>query len=296
MSPLPTALWAAALAVGVALFLAERRTVDAQGSRLTALAADHERLQREIARLRQETDAATRAARDTTASVEQLESATHAANSNPLALESSAWLSRFHQLKQLFASRPDQRIPEMDLLADRDLLMCARDASFATDDGTRRALASVRTAAKQKFVRSLAKAVRDYKKANHDQLPADAAALAPFLPPPLNATHLSRWEVPPPKAGHPVHNLLTEKSAIDPDHDSRLWLQASGGTSAMSPPLAWIPDYTTRSLAARQAFGRANHGVTAPNLAALIPYFDPPLDAATAEKLLRSDRERPAPP
>lgn len=290
MSPFSTALWAVALAVGVASFLVERRILDTQESRRTALASDHERLQREIARLRRETETASRAERTTNADLAQLSSAA----ANPLATESSAWLARFHQLKQLFASRPDQRIPEMDLLADRDLLMCARDASFVTDDGIRRALGSVRTAAKQKFVRLLAEALRNYKKANHDQLPTDIAALTPFLPPPLNATHLSRWKVTPPKTdGSPAIGLLTEKNPVDADHDSRIHLQASGGLATMAPPLAWIPDYHERSLAAHQAFARANHDATARDLAALIPYFDPPLDAATAEKLLRFDREHP---
>lgn len=287
MSSLKTTVCAAIAAAGIVAILLERDVAHAQRARLDALAAEEARIRQQIAALRTEAEVAARAGNDALAA-----SAT-AVPASSLATETSAWLERYRQLKDLFGARPEQRIPEMELLSDRDYLMCARDASFLTEDGTRRALAAVRTTAKGKLVKALAAAVKDYRRAHGGQVPTDVAGLAAFLPETLNVSHLARWEVIPPRTdGRPVYDLLTEKVPVDVDYDSRVRLQTSGGTSTMGPPLAWIPDYADRARAAHQAFMRANHGASATGLAALLPYFDPPLDLASTERIQRFERGR----
>lgn len=278
-----TAVCATAALVAAGLALVGHREARSQEARLVAIAAEHARLQQEIEALKAASSTPPDA--DPSSSAGSRPSARDGASAASLAGETSAWLERYQRLKAAFAARLDQRIPEMDLLTDRDYLMCARDASFLTEESTRQALAATRTTAKQKFVRSLATAVKDYRNAHSGQPPAQALELAPFLAPPLTAQHLERWEVLPPRADGRTVDLMTEKLPVDPDHDTRVRLQTSGGISVMGAPLAWIPDYADRARAAQQAFARAHSGASATSAAALIPYFAPPLDEASVRRI-----------
>lgn len=291
MSPGQTTLCALCIAAAGATVLFERHLIAAHSERVRASAAEKVRLEQHLSQLRAEIGTAAQLANEAESAQREPVRTTGGELPDALSTESAAWLRRYHHLKQLLADQPRHRIPEMDLLSDRELLMQARGASFDTEDGTRRALGATRTAAKAKFARQLSQAMQLYRKANDGKLPTDIAALAPFLEPPLTAAHLGRWTVVTGPAATPA-NFIAELAPVDADYDSRVRIQTSGGSSIQSPPIAWLPDLEPRARQAHEAFSRANPGRAWPGYDALLPYFDPPLDFATADKLRRFEHER----
>ncbi len=266
---------------GAAFFVARnvRQTMEAQRrhyeSAITRTAA-------EISRLTRDTEKAE-------AAHAELERARESAPPPPGALvsqETSAWLARLRQLKEALSDRPGARIPEMTLLTERDLLLAAREASFASEEDIRRTLSSVRTTATRRVAPLLARAVADYVRAHSNSAPPDVDALAPHLPPPLTADLLSRWGV---ISSDPARHVIAERIPVDAEFDTRTVIQGNGGWGAQSAPLAWIPDFAERNRSAHAAYNRANSGTSAPGLSALLPYFDPPLPADIVARLRRME-------
>ena len=210
--------------------------------------------------------------------------------------EINAWLGRLKKLKQLFADKPERSIPELALLTDDDWLRVARQAEFDTEEHVRRALALARNAAKDKFEGQIAGALTRYLKQTNGELPATVLALAPYFDPPVDPAILGRYEMlatgmvsfSPSAAGIAA---IRESSAIDPDYDSRWTTMSNGGGRKAPAPSAWIPGFEDRSRRAYAAFRDANKGASAGAFEQVIPYFDPPLDPALAEKLIRTARE-----
>lgn len=264
---------------GAAFFVAhnERQTLEAQRrqheSAITRTAAEISRLSRDIEKAE--------------AAHAELERTRESAPPPPGALvaqETSAWLARLRQLKQALAERPGARIPEMSLLTERDYLLAAREASFASDEDIRRTLSSLRTTATRKVAPLLAKAVAEYVRLHPNSAPPDLAALSPHLSQPLSLDLLSRWGV---ISSNPAQHVVAERIPVDAEFDTRTVIQGNGGWGAQGAPLAWIPDFAERNRAAHAAYNRAHHGATAPGLGALLPYFDPPLPAEIAARLQR---------
>ncbi len=192
--------------------------------------------------------------------------------------------------------RPDQRIPEMQFLAEEDWLRVAKDIQFDSDEATRRALAALRTAAAARFQPQLTSALRGFAKTPPEN-PPTILALQPFADPPIDPSLLARYELSKTTEIPPRWKVQT-KDPVDADYDTRHTVdvyvdnRGYGGGSATAPT-AWIPDFREQSMRAYQAYTKANNGTSAPNLAAALPYFDPPLAPAVLEKLLKAERARP---
>ncbi len=287
--------------VGIALF---------QGNR--ELAKRHDRL----ARLRQEiltTEQALAAQRRTLAtlahdlSAAESQLATLPLYSTPTpgttatahAAEIATWLANLKRLKQLFADRPEQRIPEIRLLTDEDWLRATQGISLHGEESIRRAFAAVRTAAVSRFKTPLLEAFKAYAKAAKGVTPSSPSALAPFLSNPTDAECLSRYEIVPSnfpeklKARGATAWSLLERSAIDEDYDTRHRLNPDGGSDSASGIAAWNPDLKERTQRAAQAFTAANPSVASPSVSQLLPYFTPPLAPAIAEKMIKTERSPP---
>ncbi len=213
------------------------------------------------------------------------------------ATEIEAWLGQVKQLRQLLVENPERSIPELGLLTDDDWLRLARGIQLDSDKHVRQALAQARNVAKDKFQRLLASAVTAYLKQSGGELPTTALALAPAFDPPIDPAILGRYEMlasgkvsySPSAAGIAA---IRETSAIDPDYDSRWTTMSNGGGMKALAPSAWVPDFEDRSRRAYAAYKDANKGASAGALEQLLPYFDPPLEPALAEKILRAERER----
>jgi hypothetical protein len=95
-------------------------------------------------------------------------------------------LGRISLLKQALRQWPQLSIPEMQMLTDHNWLWLIQSGQLAVQDlssenGLRRALSQLRSAAKQKFAQRLGKAVTSYAKANGGQLPTDLTQLKSTL-------------------------------------------------------------------------------------------------------------------
>lgn len=208
--------------------------------------------------------------------------------------EIATWLTAVRRLRQIFEQRPEQKIPEMRLLTDNDWLYIGKWIELDGEENIRKAMASVRSTAKKRFVSSLAGALQKYAGAAGNEPPATIIAIAPYLPRPLDAEILNRFEVA--NAGYTAQSgsttwVVREKAPVDAEYDTRYEANPRGGYSIANPPVAWIPNYRERSARAYQEY-MAQGGSNSDSIARVIPYFDPPLEPALVDKLLRQEREK----
>ena len=213
--------------------------------------------------------------------------------------ETNGWLVRVKQLKRLFDERPEQRIPEMQLLTDEDWLRVAKRASFDDEHATRKALGELRSSAKHKFFSRLAPALRAFARTAEGEPPLTIHALARHFDQPVDAGTLQRYEILKgnPRGGPGGPELIVrEKDPIDSDFDSRTEATAAangnGGMSGMNPPYAWLPDFRERMQSAYRAYAEANNGARPAGIVQALPYFNPPLDPEKIELIRRFERER----
>jgi hypothetical protein len=224
--------------------------------------------------------------------------------------EISAWLARIARLKQLLEQHPEQRIPEMQLLTDEDWLLVGRKISLETEEGARKALAEIRNAAKVRFQPRLNAAIRKYTGASNGQAPANAMTLAPYFDDPASSDALARYEIAG-VSGRPNAATIANAAAIglqvvlgssqwtvreiapiDADYDTRTQVTDDGITMALNAPTAWIPNFRERREQAAKAYAEANLGANPTSEAALLPYFNPPFDSATTERLRKAWQEQ----
>ena len=113
----------------------------------------------------------------------QLKAATAATGNDP-AIEATlkSWAARATQLKQRLEQMPDKKIPELQLLTDKDWFDAIKDPKqLETDDDFRQALNNLRNSAKNAFGDMTREAMKKYAEANNGQLPGDLSQLKPLL-------------------------------------------------------------------------------------------------------------------
>ena len=219
-------------------------------------------------------------------------------------IESSArdWTARIASLKQKAVQMPDQRIPEMAFLTDKDWAAASRDANLDTDDGVRQALRNLRSAAKDNFLNAARAAIKKYASAvnggdlpadpvqfakavnaNRDLFPSDLAQLKPYFDLPVDDTLLQRYQfLPSGKLHDNLSDILVQEIAppVDPEYDTRheIGLNSGGVTDVNS-----IKD--TVAAAARD-YAQANNGQMASDPAQITPYLKSPVEIALVQKYL----------
>ncbi len=153
---------------------------------------------------------------------------------NPGEFETKAstgdWLARVKRLRTFFAENPDQRIPEMNLLNDADWLRAAATGRWGNDDDLRATLASIRTVAVGRFKPQISSAIRKYATDPAAPRPASASALAPYFETPVDLSMLTRYEIVdrPRNLGSGTGWAVRNKEAVDPAHDSRVYVNDHG--------------------------------------------------------------------
>ncbi|MEO5961477.1 MAG: hypothetical protein ABIR80_20390 [Opitutaceae bacterium] len=217
------------------------------------------------------------------------------------ATEVERWVRQAKRLKQAFERHPDQKIPELALLDDRDWLRKARIVQLDTEDGLQRAFAIMRNQAKSSFVQWLRDALERYVKENQGALPTDPAELRPYMNPALDAALFAQYEMV--RTGKlsdaPEGPVLKLKSLIDDDYDDRVAIERREDASLTytngskhdpaesaddGSPSAQIEYDLTLAV---RAFVAKNRGALPASPAELIPYFDPPLGPALTEMFSR---------
>ncbi len=135
------------------------------------------------------------------------------------------WKEKELQLRRLIEARPEQRVPEMDLLGDRTLLDIARDADLETERGIRQVFAELRHVAKNVLAPDLSEALRTYLGEHDGVLPARLSGLKPLLKLPVTDAMLEEYELvqsgkfADTPRGAPV---ILQKKVVDPELDL-LW-------------------------------------------------------------------------
>jgi hypothetical protein len=217
----------------------------------------------------------------------------------------SAWLGRVKRLRALFDERPEQRIPELRLLTDVGWLRTARRFPLDSEDNIRQAMADIRAAAMRVFVGQVQAAERAYvNKENTDRMPSSLAELAPYFDPPADPDILARYEIvkrnaPPPPPNHnglvsarPGPWIVQNAVATDPDYETRFGV-GSNSRSEGTGPFTWEPNFRERYTAAAKSYAQEHQGTSPSSPVDAISYFNPPLEAAVAERLIKTTKQNP---
>jgi hypothetical protein len=133
-------------------------------------------------------------------------------------------------------------------------------------------------------------AMQKYLNTAGTEKPASMQALAGYFDPAIDSTLLERYELIDRLPSNPGSSWgVQNRVAIDPDYDTRMQVSKSGSSS--SPGLfAWDPDLSARYRQALRNYTKANQGDYPKSMADSLPFFDPPLDHDTAERLVKADR------
>jgi RNA polymerase sigma factor (sigma-70 family) len=164
---------------------------------------------------------------------------------------------RAEELKKRLSQMPETQIPELALISEKDWIDAAATVdSMQTDMEARKALNSLRSAAKQKFGNNLQGALRKFAEANGDALPTDLSQLQPYLDPAIDSTLLDRYQLARSGKYSEGEGPIVKEVAppVDPEYDS-IYNFFRDGTSSRSVNTTSdaILDATTR-------FAAANNG------------------------------------
>lgn len=265
-------LVAAALTVALGTDLYEGRVIARQNAELQALRESSRRERNENARqlaaaLQQLAAERTKVSHDL-ASLDPVTE--HALND---------WLQKVARLKQCFEQMPDKKIPELQLLQERDWLDAA-NVYLGSAMNERQALSKLRRLAKERMEGPLSTALQRYLKANHNQPPNDGMQLAPFFETPVDPAILQRYG--PPSAEQSKHMpplpngerwLLGEKATVD-DYYDNMMLIGSDGTCGFRD----FNKFEEEVQAAIKAFTDANNSHLPTEPSQLAPYLHSKID------------------
>lgn len=219
-----------------------RRERDEAVSQVAALRADAERLRAaelELPRLRGEVARLlslqkTAQSRNVAADVD-----------DPFSQSILALAAKAGELNQQLEQRPDKKIPELQFLAEHDWLGVVRDADLQSDVGIRKALARLRSLAKNSFGTKMGRALDAYVAASQGQLPAEPAQLAPYFETPVDESILQRYEMLQTGKATDVPKetwVISEKRPVDREYDSHLYIGLRGRSGSWGTGLDSVGD------------------------------------------------------
>jgi hypothetical protein len=235
------------------------------------------RLRSEVTRLRQSAQ-----------ELAQLRAAAAATGNDP-AIEATlkSWATRATQLKARLEQMPDKRIPELQLLSEKDWFDAIKNVKqLATDTDFRQALHSLRNSAKQAFGDVARETIKKYAEANNGALPADWSQLKPFFETPVDDAILARYSLL--QSGKladapPNEFLFTETApAVDDQYDSLHEFRMNGTrSSSINSPGDIVWDSLVQ-------FAKAHNGSLPAEVSQLMPYLKRPLDQTKVQEIFGS--------
>jgi len=235
------------------------------------------RLRGEVTRLRQSAQ-----------ELAQLKAAAAATGNDP-AIEATlkSWATRATQLKARLEQMPDKKIPELQLLTQRDWFDAVKNfKQFETDTDFRQALHNLRNSAKQAFGDMSREAMKRFAEANDGNLPADLSQLKPYFETVVDDATLARYSLlQTGKLADVPQNeyLLAEKAPPADDQFDSVFEFGIHGThsSGISDPGDLVWDSLVQ-------FAKAHDGNLPATAPELMPFLKRPLDQAKVQELLRS--------
>ena len=249
-----------------------QRGRDDDAKELEALRAENTRLKgdsNELQRLRAEV-------RQLRAESKELSRLKTAAASDETVSEALQWKQRVAALKQRVEQSPEVRIPELQLLGERDWLDAVVEHELKSDKDFREALSRLRNSAEQKLAPRLQLGLSTYLSKNNEQFPTSLAQLAPYLNPPLDDAILQRWTVLPAKQLTSIHLggdwIITQSSAPDPEMDNRFGVGPNGYGSTGSFADSTRPNVLDLIGPLLKSYASANSGQTPEDPSQLAAY------------------------
>jgi len=193
------------------------------------------------------------------------------------------WATRVAQLKQRLEQMPDKKIPELQLVTDKDWFDAVKSVKkLETDDDYRQAFDDLRRNVKNEFAHMLQQALRGYVKANGDQLPSDLSQLKPYFDKPVDDAILARYSLLQTGKISEASDYLVAETAppVDDEYDTVHKISMNGlNTSSVN----------RTEDAVKQAgiqYAQANNGLLPTDPSQLAPYLKEPIDPAKIQKVL----------
>jgi hypothetical protein len=238
----------------------------------------------ELLRLRGEVTRLRESARE----LAQLKAASAATGNDP-AIEATlkTWATRAAQLKARLEQMPDKKIPELQLLTDKDWFDAVKNAKqFDTDADYREALHNLRNSAKQAFGSMTRDAIKSFAAANDGALPGDLSQLKPFFETPVDDAILARYSLlqTGKLADAPQNEFLFAETAppVDGEFDSSFQFRMNGTrASTVNDPGDIVWDSLSQ-------FAKAHDGNLPVDAPHLMPYLTRPLDQGKVQEILAS--------
>jgi hypothetical protein len=235
----------------------EARLLSRQKDEQQALALRRDRLHGQLQRLRTESVAAEDDFAQAGQELAQLQ-AEHQSVISGRELEIRSWAKKSRYLQELFAKRPGQAIPELQLLTPSDWLRLSHEAQTETELQIRQSLSAIRSESTMKFAQQLSSALKKYTDAHDGILPSAPADLTPYFDPVVDPEILARYEM---QASGKVSDLragryvITQAAPIDADYDYRNYVGVPPYGMSARP---WRMDELSRMQTdAREAYSKA---------------------------------------
>ena len=256
---------------------------------LAALREDIERLNRnstDLLKLRGEVGVLRRDSRNS----KQIED-------DPVVKKAREWKANEAKLRDLFDQRPDQRIPEMQFLADEQWLSVAQNADLDSTRGVRVAMGRLRDVAIINFALPLRRALTTYMNSNNNHMPDTPAQLAGYFRPTVQDVDamLLRYEMldkeTQSKDGYKGASII-QKAIIDKAVDTALILGVGTMGHAPKPGQGHAPVNVPREVTTvLNAYMDANNHKQPLELDELKPYASTPEQKAALDKFIKATSE-----
>jgi len=230
------------------------------------------KLRAEVTRLRQQQRASSRS------------SAAAGAGDDP-SMDASlkTWATRVSQLKQRIEQMPDKKIPELQLVTDKDWFDAVKSVKqLETEDDYRQAFDGLRRNVKSEFVGMLQQALRGYTKANDGMLPADLSQLKPYFEKPVDDAILGRYSLlQQGKASDVPQGQYIVAETAPPVDDDTVYKVSMNGINSSSV------NRTEDALKqAGMEYAQAHGGLLPTDPSQLAPYLKQPIDPAVVQRTL----------
>ncbi len=238
----------------------------------------------ELAKLRGEVTRLRRSAQE----LAQLKAATAATGNDP-AIDATlkSWAMRATQLRERLEQMPDKKIPELQLLTEKDWFDAIKNAKqLETDADFREALHNLRNSSKQAFGDMAREAIKKYAEANSGALPGDLSQLKPFFETPVDDATLARYSLlqTGKLADIPQNEYLVSEKAppVDDQFDSRFEFGMHGThSSSLNDPGDIVWDSLVQ-------FAKSHNGNLPTDVPQLMPYLKRPIDQGKVQEIFGS--------
>jgi RNA polymerase sigma factor (sigma-70 family) len=211
--------------------------------------------------------------------------ATATGNASEMDATLKTWSTRAAQLKQRLEEMPEKKIPELQLITEKEWFDAIKNGKpLQTDIDFRQAAKDLRDIAKSHFADMTRGALKKYTEANNGLLPADLTQLKPYFGEAVDDTVLQRYSMLQSGKLSDVprgENLFGENAPpVDEDFDAHYEFSMNG-TSAWS--VSDPGDIVMRGI---REYAKAHQGLLPADQSQLTPYLLRQVDAAKVQSFL----------